>query len=163
MPDEGAPFQRYRVAVRPEWLDYNGHMHDASYAEVLSDANELLFDDLDLGEAYREASGNAYYTVETHIRFLAECTLGQTLTASTLLVSADAKRIHLHTEVSNDEGLAATGESFYVHVDPSVGRSVELTGARLERLLAMRDEHAALPRPDHLGRGVAERRTGAST
>ena len=160
---EGAPFRRYRAEVRAEWLDYNGHMHDASYAEVLSDANELLFDDLDLGEVYRAASGKAYYTVETHIRFLAECTQGQTLTASTLLVSADAKRIHLHTEVSNDEGLAATGESFYVHVDPSIGRAAELDEPRLGSLLALRDEHEALPRPDHLGRGVAERRTRSSS
>ena len=160
---EGAPFRRYRAEVRAEWLDYNGHMHDASYAEVLSDANELLFDDLDLGEVYRAASGKAYYTDETHIRFLAECTEGQTLTATTLLVSADAKRIHLHTEVSNDVGLAATGESFYVHVDSSIGRAVELDEPRLGSLLALRDEHDSLPRPDHLGRGVAERRTRSSS
>ena len=161
---EGAPFRRYRAEVRAEWLDYNGHMHDASYAEVLSDANELLFDGLDLGEDYRAASGKAYYTVETHIRFLAECTQGQTLTASTLLVSADAKRIHLHTEVSNDEGLAATGESFYVHVDPSIGRAVELDEprARLTAGSARRARGAAPARPPR-SRMVAERRTRSSS
>ena len=40
----GAPFAAYRKRVRAEWLDYNGHLHDAFYATVFSDANELFFE-----------------------------------------------------------------------------------------------------------------------
>ena len=57
------------------------------------------------------------FTVETHIRFLAECSDGQTLTASTILVDADDKRLRLYSELYADGVLAATGESLYVHVD----------------------------------------------
>src|SRR5262245_12862774 len=78
-----APFEQYEAVVRDEWLDYNGHMDDSSYAIVLSDANEVLFEALDLSAGYRETSGAAYYTVDTRIRFLAECSAGQTLTAKT--------------------------------------------------------------------------------
>ena len=51
----GAPFTAYRERVRAEWLDYNGHLHDASYATVLSDAHELVFEDLGLSADYRDA------------------------------------------------------------------------------------------------------------
>ncbi|MFL5756650.1 MAG: thioesterase family protein, partial [Chloroflexota bacterium] len=99
MAEWAIPFAVYRADVRDEWLDYNGHLHDAFYAVVFSDANEELFAALDLSEAYRAAEGKAYYTVETHLRFVAESSRGDVLTAATTLVDADAKRIRLYTEL----------------------------------------------------------------
>jgi acyl-CoA thioester hydrolase len=153
-----APFSTYRTEVREEWLDYNGHMHDAFYATVLSDANEELFEALDLSEGYREAAGMAYYTVETHIRFVAECSRGDVLTAATTLVNADAKRIRLYTELSIEGGgPVANGDSLYLHVDTALGRTAPLSDARRARIDEALAAHADLPRPPHLGLGVGER------
>lgn len=152
-----APFTAYRHPVRPEWLDYNGHLHDASYATVLSDAHELLFESLGLSADYRATHDASLFTVETHIRFLAECSEGQTLTAATLLVDADRKRMRLHSELYADDALAATGESLYVHVDTAAGRSAPLPDDRQARVDAMLAAHAGLPRPAHLGLGVGSR------
>jgi acyl-CoA thioester hydrolase len=158
MGDWPAPFATYRTEVREEWLDYNGHMHDAFYATVLSDANEELFAALDLSERYREAEGKAYYTVETHIRFVAECSGGDVLTAATTVVDADAKRLRLYTEVAVDGGgPVANGDSLYLHVDPAAGRTAPLSEDRLDRVNAMLAAHANLPRPAHLGVGVGAR------
>jgi acyl-CoA thioester hydrolase len=169
MADPGQPFSAYAAMVRPEWLDYNGHMHDASYATVLSDANEEFFDWLGLSEDYRVTTGAAFYTVETHIRFLAECSAGQRLTAATLLVAADTKRIRLYTELFADDGasaavahedrsvgstLVATGESLYVHVDGAAGRVTPMPDDRQARVDDVLRAHALLPRPAHLGRGI---------
>jgi betainyl-CoA thioesterase len=162
MADWAAPFTGYRSEVREEWLDYNGHLHDAFYATVLSDANEALFEALDLSEAYREAEGKAYYTVETHIRFLAESSRGDMLTAATTLIDADAKRIRLSTEVSRDDGtLVATGESLYLHVDTAAGRTAPLSDERKARVDELLAAHAGLPRPRHLGLGVGAARPPA--
>ena len=156
MPEWAAPFASYRTEVLEAWLDYNGHMHDAFYATVLSDANEVLFEALDLSEGYREAEGKAYYTVETHIRFVAECSRGDVLGAATTLVDADAKRIRLYTEVTRSDGtLVATGESLYLHVDTVAGRTAPLADDRRDRVDEVLAAHAALPRPPHLGLGVA--------
>jgi acyl-CoA thioester hydrolase len=163
-----APFAGYRSDVREEWLDYNGHLHDAFYAVVFSDANEDLFAALDLSEAYRAAEGKAYYTVETHLRFVAECSRGDLLSAETTLVDADAKRIRLYTELfatgagttsesSEATGaarLVATAESLYLHVDTEIGRTAPLSDDRRARLDSLLAAHAALPRPPHLGLGV---------
>jgi acyl-CoA thioester hydrolase len=155
MADWPAPFATYRTEVREEWLDYNGHMHDAFYATVLSDANEELFEALDLSEGYRDVEGKAYFTVETHIRFVAECGRGDVLTASTTLIDASAKKIHLYTELAAQSGgLVATGESLYLHVDPAVGRTAPLSDDRLARVHEVVAAHANLPRPPYLGLGV---------
>jgi acyl-CoA thioester hydrolase len=157
MGESGAPFTAYRRQVRPEWLDYNGHLNDASYAIVLSEAHELVLESLELSAEYRTSHQASMFTVETHIRYLAECSDGQTLTAATLLVDADRKRVRLHSEVFADGVLAATGECLYVHVDTSLGHSAPLPDDRQARVDAMREAHAGLPRPAHLGLGVGVR------
>lgn len=157
------PFATYRVEVRSEWLDYNGHMHDASYGIVLSDANEELFAALGLSADYRASTGASFYTVECHIRYLAECSLGDVLSASTIVVSADAKKMRLYTELRHDDGrLAATGDSLYVHVDTTHGLTSEMPSDRQRRVQAMSVAHANLPRPPHLGLGVGAFRTGSA-
>jgi acyl-CoA thioester hydrolase len=157
MGESGTPFTAYRRPVRPEWLDYNGHLNDASYAIVLSEAHELVLESLELSAEYRTSHHASMFTVETHIRYLAECSDGQMLTASTMLVDADRLRVRLHSELFADGVLAATGECRYVHVDTSLGHSAPLPDDRWARVEAMRAEHAGLPRPAHLGLGVGVR------
>ena len=161
--DDGAgrPFERYRTEVRAEWVDYNDHMNDAAYAVVLGEANEVLLDALGLSAEYRDRTGAGLYTVESHLRYLAECALGQVLTAATLLVSADARKVHLHTELlDEDRRPVATGEYLYLHVDPHAGRTTPMPPDRQAEVAAVLTAHAALPRPAHLGRGIAARTTG---
>jgi acyl-CoA thioesterase FadM len=143
--------------VRQEWLDYNHHLTDAGYAIVLSEAHELLLERLGLSAEYRTSHSASMFTVATHIRYLAECSEGQTLTAATMLVEADRKRLRLHSELFADGALAATGECLYVHVDTSLGRSVPLPEDRQAAVDGMRKAHAGLPRPAHLGLGVGVR------
>jgi acyl-CoA thioester hydrolase len=152
------PFTGYRTTVPATWLDYNGHMHDASYGIALSDANEELFASLGLSREYREQTAAALYTVEYHIRYLAECGLGQALTATTLVLAASAKWVHLYTELLRDgSDVAATGESLYLHVDTTRSVTTPLPVDRQHRVQAMVAAHAELPRPSHLGRGVGSR------
>ena len=55
-----------RLEVRPEWIDYNGHMTDSRYLQVFGDATDALFRSRGVDDAYRR-SGRAMYTVETHV------------------------------------------------------------------------------------------------
>jgi acyl-CoA thioesterase FadM len=97
------------------------------------------------------------FTVEMHLRYLAEVSAGQTMTAATTVVEADSKRLRLHSELYADGVLAATGECLYVHVDTAAGRSAPLPGDRQARVDALLAAHAQLPRPAHLGLGVGAR------
>ncbi len=40
--------------VRPEWIDYNGHLMDGYYLVAFSDATEGVLAELGFGAAYRE-------------------------------------------------------------------------------------------------------------
>jgi acyl-CoA thioester hydrolase len=154
-PPEQAPFSTDRSRVRKEWLDYNGHLHDAAYGIVLSDANEELFAALGLSADYRRDHDASMFTVEYHIRYLGECGPDDELSASTLLVDADARKMRLYTELfAGGRRLVATGESFYLHVDTERGGVTPMPQDRHAAVERLRSAHAGLPRPPHLGLGV---------
>jgi acyl-CoA thioester hydrolase len=141
---EGGPFTAYREQVRPEWLDYNGHLNDASYAIVLTAAHELLLDHLGLSADYRESHHSSMFTVEMHLHYAAEVSAGQTLTASTVVTEADHKRLRLHSELYADEVLAATGECLYLHVDTTAGRTAPLPADRQAGVDALLAAHRGI-------------------
>jgi acyl-CoA thioesterase FadM len=119
------PFRLYRSSVRPEWIDYNGHLTDWAYAVVCSEANELVLDHLGVGAAYRERTGCAAYTVEAHLSFLGEVGPDGELQAESVLLSADAKRLRVRTTLLDRAGrVVLTAEHLYVHVDTRSGRVV---------------------------------------
>jgi len=156
---QAGAYARYRTEVREEWIDYNGHLNDAGYAIVLGEANEVLLADLGLSEAYRMDTGRAMYTVESHIRYLAEARRGDVIEAASLLVSADAKRMRVHTLLRRGDGVPiATGEYFYLHVDQAAGGVTAMPPDRWAAVDALLTAHASLERPEHLGRGVAAAR-----
>jgi acyl-CoA thioesterase FadM len=150
------PFRGYDVAVPTAWVDYNGHMTDSAYAVACAAANESFLHALDLSEAYRERTRRTTYTVESRIRYLREVKAGARLTAETVLVRADAKRLLVHTTLVDAEsgGEVATAEYLFLHVDQESGRVVAFDDAQAELIQAVAASHAAWPRPAHLGRGV---------
>ena len=156
MLDGPGPFAAYTSDVRAEWLDYNGHMRDASYSVVLSEANEELLAALGLSADYRAATGASLYTVEGHIRYVAECSPGDTLLARTTVVAADRKRLRLYTEILRGDGrVAVTGEFLYLHVDAVKGVTTDMPPDRCALVESVLSAHADLPRPAHLGAGIA--------
>lgn len=157
----GRPFRGYRTAVRPEWLDYNGHMNDSAYAVVCTQANELLLDELGVGAAYRAATGCATYTVEAHLRYLGEVGPDAELHADTLLVAADNKRLRFHTTVFDEnDAVVLTGEYMFLHMDQNAGRVAPFPPDRAEVVQSTLAAHRDLARPAHLGLGVGAPRPG---
>lgn len=116
------PFTSFSCGVPSHAIDYNGHMNDAAYAQVLTDANELFLDALGLSADYRERTGNAMYTVEMTIKYLHEVGADDVIAASTQLASADAKRLRVHTTLAVGDTDVATGDSLYLHVDTVAGK-----------------------------------------
>jgi acyl-CoA thioester hydrolase len=146
-----APFARYRAEVGADWIDYNGHLNDAGYAVLLSAANEVLLAELGLSAEYRVATGRGLYTVESHIRYRAEASLGDTITALSLLVRADAKRLCVQTMLRREDGTpVATGEYLYLHVDPAAGVTA-MPAESWASVSAVLAAHAGCP-PLHVAR-----------
>ncbi|WP_220471765.1 thioesterase family protein [Tomitella gaofuii] len=144
----------YRTAVRPEWIDYNGHMSEAFYVLVFGYATDEAMDVLGLGPRYRERTGCSLYTVEAHIRYLQEVPLGAPLTVHTEVVGVAGKKLHLAHSMSAalagaEPALVSTEEILGVHVDQNAGGAVPLPD---EVLTAARG--AQTPAPAWSGRAV---------
>ena len=153
-------FRAPAMSVREEWLDYNGHVTDSAYAVICAAANEAFLEHLGISAGYHERTGCTTYTVESHLRYLHEVARGQTLEADVLLVDADAKRLRLHTTVRVGDVDVLTGEYLFLHVDQNAGAVTPFPPDRAEVIESERARQADVPRPEHLGRGVAAPRRG---
>ncbi|HYI75225.1 MAG TPA: carnitine 3-dehydrogenase [Gaiellaceae bacterium] len=156
--DPERPVRLYECAVDPAWVDYNGHMTEARYGDVLAYATDAFLRHVGLDAAYL-AGGHSAYTAETHIRYLREAAAFESLAVETQVLGADEKRLHLFHElrrVPGEEPLA-TGEHLLLHVDTEAGKVVPWREPLATAIRAAAEAHAALPRPEAAGRAVAEK------
>src|SRR5579875_1438804 len=152
-----APLEAHEAVVRPEWIDGNGHMNLAYYVVVFDHATDVFCDRVGLGDAYRAATGNGIFAVETHTLYGRELRLGEHVRVRTQLLGADGKRFHLaHEMVHVKEGVrAAAQEIMFLHVDLRTRRVAPFPSDLAIRMQQARADHAALPRPDWTGRRIA--------
>lgn len=138
----------YRDRVRPEWIDYNGHLSEPYYVLVFGDATTALMDIVGLGPGYRERTGASLYTVEAHVRYLREVGADAELEVTTSVLSVGAKKVRLCHEMRVGGELVATEELLCLHV--SGGRATPFPA----EIAAALDTHLA-PVPDYAGRAIA--------
>lgn len=150
----------YRCTVLPEWIDYNGHLSEAYYVLAFGFATDQVMDALGLDLAYRSASGCSLYTVEAHVRYLAETIEGASLVITTTVIGAGTKKLHLAHEMRSDGILIATEEILALHVDSGSGRTVPFTRPTAEAIEVHRVPNGpaasgVLAAPDWIGRTVS--------
>ena len=155
-----SPFDRYRGEVRSEWIDHNGHMNLAYYVVLFDYATDLLFDVLDLGLDYRRRTDHGTFVGETHTLYERELLVGTQVRVATQILLADDKRLHLAHEMFRlDTGeRAAAQELMFLHVSLAARRVTPFPPELKARIHDAATAHAALPRPDWIGRHVGMKR-----
>lgn len=150
------PLKLYHCPVDPNWIDYNGHMTEASYLTAFGDASDALFRYIGIDEDYR-AAGYSFYTVETHINYYREVGSGEPLHFTTQLIGLDQKRLHFfHTMYhSITNKLLATTEQMLLHVDMNASASAPIKPAVYQALSAIMETHKHMPIPKQVGRQMA--------
>ncbi len=146
----------YTTKIHPDWVDYNGHLRDAFYLLIFSYATDALMDTLGLDSENREASGHSLFTLELHLNYLHEVKLGAEVEVHTQLIDHDAKLLHLYHSLHlvGDEKELAGNEQMLLHVDLAGPHAAPFTETSLQRLSAISQEQADLPRPALLGRVI---------
>lgn len=134
------------------WVDYNGHLSESCYLQLVGDNSDALFRYVGIDEAYR-AAGASLFTAETHLHHLREAREGDRLRLTLQLLGVDAKRLHLfHTVCREGSGeRVCTAEQLLLHVDTVAGRVAPLPDFLAERLGRIAAAHAPLPRPAGTG------------
>ncbi|MBM3569071.1 MAG: thioesterase-like protein [Alphaproteobacteria bacterium] len=150
----------HRAVVRPEWVDYNGHMNVAFYVLAFDQATDALFDRLDIGAAYVKRANASFFTLEAHICYRREVREGDALAIAVRVIDLDDKRLHYVSTMTHAEQgyVAATCEWLSIHVDMNTRRSAAFPPEVKARLAALKAEHDALPPSDAVGRRIGLKR-----
>ncbi|MEO8241402.1 MAG: carnitine 3-dehydrogenase [bacterium] len=154
---EGAPLVLAQMQVLPGWIDYNGHMTESRYLFAASETTDAFLRLIGAGMDY-VAGGHSYYTAETHIMHLAEARLGDRLTGTMQILSADEKRLHIFVRIMKDGTPVATIEQMCLHVDMKAGKTCPASAEVLAKLMPIAEAHQTLPRPEATGRFTGQRR-----
>ncbi|HET7199181.1 MAG TPA: thioesterase family protein, partial [Burkholderiales bacterium] len=137
-----APLRLLETEVRPEWVDYNGHMTDSRYLQVFGDATDALLRYAGVDDGYRR-SGRAFYTVETHVLHQAEARALEPLYVASRVLEVDDKRLRVFHALHRrrDEVQAATAEQLYLHVTSTAGKASPMDASVRTRLAALVAPH----------------------
>lgn len=148
--------------VPATWADYNGHMNETHYVEIASAATDRFMEEIGADADY-VAAGGSYFTMENHVRYLEEVTVGETLTVSTQVLGGKGKKLHLFHRLSRNGGaVAATVETLLVHVDLKTRRASEPSERVAQNLSARVAADADLAWPQDAGRAIRAADPGAA-
>ncbi|PZX06836.1 thioesterase family protein [Celeribacter halophilus] len=151
-----APHISSLIEVRPDWVDYNGHINMAYYAVIMDQGGDEIYPHIGLGETYAKTARHTTYTAEVHICYKRELKLGDRVRVHTRLLDFDAKRMVLFHEIHHENGwIAATAEELLLHIDMSGPCVVPFPPEISVKLSALKDSHSHLPSPAQAGRSIS--------
>jgi len=155
-----APFVALgEIVVRPDWIDYNGHMNVGYYHVAFDIAAEEFFQFLGFTPGFRERHQGTTFALESHLNFLREVKEGDALRFEARLLDHDAKRVHFYQEMfhAREGYLAASCESLSSFVSQVTRRTAPMPAELLGMLARVKAAHATLPRPWQIGHVIAAR------
>ena len=140
----------FETTIRPDWIDYNGHMQDAFYGLVFSHAVDAFQDAVGFDAEWRQRTGCTIYALEDHRFYLREVVEGDRVRVETRVLGCDAKRFHLHQTMLRGDEPVCVGEYMELHVatrpEPRATPMPDAIRARIERAIISEEEAARLVR-----------------
>lgn len=119
-------FHLHSEPLQDAWLDAYGHLNEAYYLVPFSNTSWHMQDHFGLGVAYFQQSSCAMYTVETHIRYLAEVRAPAKIAIETIILGSDSKRMWFAHVMKVDGILRATGEFMTLHYHTVDNRTIPM-------------------------------------
>ena len=154
--DPASALEPHELRVRPEWIDYNGHLNLAYYIVAFDQGVDKLFDIIGIGLDYRKNDELGTFAAETHTLYEREVTEGDRLRIVCHILAVDDKRMHMFLEMFHaDDGFrAAAQEILYLHVDLKIRRVAPWPAHIRARIDALAAHCALSPTPEGVGRKI---------
>ena len=159
MPDAG--LFTTCTEVKPEWIDYNGHMNMGYYLVAFDHiATDMFYDSMNIGVAHKQKLGKTSFTLGANIDFIREVMAGEELRLTSQLADYDHKRLHyIHCMYHAEEGyLAATNECLGMYIDLETRRSARFSDAQMARFQQELERGQQFSLPEEFGRKLGIRR-----
>ena len=160
-----APLVLARARVRPEWIDFNGHMTASAYVVAFDEAVFSLLGRIGVDPAYRTEAKCSTFALELHVTYQRELPADAPYTLHGRILAADAKKVHFWHELRHaEEGwLSATQEVVNLHVDLTTRRAARFPGHIAGKIDALMAGDAARPYPEVAGSSVGLSRRRPAT
>ncbi|MFQ5534244.1 MAG: thioesterase family protein [Sphingomonadales bacterium] len=157
---QNPPLEIFETTIRPEWIDYNGHMNVAYYLLVFDKAVDKLLESIGMGKDYTDAGRGAAFSLECHITYQREVLEGDPVRVTVQMLDLDSKSMHFFLRMHHAEKgfLVATCEQMGIHVDIKVRKSAPFPTSTHQKLRQMLEGHQGLPRPVESSRPMGIRR-----
>lgn len=140
----------YSEHVQDTWLDAYGHLNEAYYLVPFSNATWKLQDHFGIGVDYFKETGCAIYTVETHMRYLAEVRAPAVTEIEGFIIASDPKRIWFAHEMLVEGIIRATAEFMVLHYNTRENRTAAMPD---DVQIALENARLA-DRPNWAGRSI---------
>jgi len=141
------PIETVHRFIPVDWTDYNGHVNESRYGQAFSDASDVVMAMVGADAAYI-AGGLSYFSVDNHIRYLAEAVAGDEVRVRTQVLEAKGKKLRLYHEMIHADGhVLASCNQLLVHVSLETRRSCEPPPDVLARVEALGEAQGKLPPP----------------
>ncbi|MDH4109419.1 MAG: thioesterase family protein [Gammaproteobacteria bacterium] len=143
-----------RGVVKPEWIDYNGHMNVAYYVLAFDHAVDELWAHIGITNDYIDKTRGSTFAVECHITYQRELLPDAPYVVTAQLLAYDAKRIHQFQRMyhAQEKFLAATAEWMNLHVDLNVRKVTPWPESVIANLGGIAGRQAGSPYPEEAGR-----------
>ena len=115
----------HEAVVPPEWVDYNGHTNESRYLQVVRRRHRRV-PALHRDGRATSTAGDSYFTVETHISYLAQARAGDRLHVDDAGARARREapaRLPLACTGRGDDACSPPAEHMLLHVDAASGRA----------------------------------------
>ena len=149
------------ATVKPDWIDYNGHMNMGYYLVAFDYiATDNYFDYLGIGVEHKQTAGKSTFSLASNIDFIGEVVEGDPLRFTSQLVDFDHKRLHfMHCLYHGEQGyLAATNENLGMYIDMSTRRSTTFSDEQMARFQQELEMNQQQELPERCGRKLGIRR-----
>lgn len=158
MKSESGLFET-NLRVLPEWIDANGHLHDAHYLDIFNSGIKKLFSALGIGISFSH-QGHSIFNLGFNVDFLKELMLDEPVRCTIQVVDWDHKRLHLYSELRHAETdvLCATAERLFMNISLDTRRSTDFHHEAYARIEALGNAHRVFGRPLSMGRTLGIRR-----
>lgn len=143
------------MALKEEWIDYNGHLNMAYYNVLFDQGCDGAFELFGMGPTYTATRKMTVYSAEAHVRYLREIHLGDEVQATFQILDYDEKRLHAFQELRHVDGwVSATSEVLTLHIDQSGPKVSPFPKDIFANIEKMAGEQARLPYPENAGRRI---------
>lgn len=142
--------------VIEDWIDYNGHLNMAFYNVIFDRAVDHVYDYLGIGEDYARRGIGSCFTMEVHVHYLQELSLGDEVEVHFQLLDFDVKRVHFFERLYHRQQgyIAATSEQIGMHVDMTSRRSAPFPATAMDKLEGLKTVHSQLEIPTEVGHRI---------